>query len=99
MLPCEFSLTVFTSPPVKLGFGLSCEYAITHADNKIASFSFRVMVSLWLPSKILVEEIDRPAPREFRGGFVITRRGVVVETVVDPIVDVRRVGDVIGLEG
>src|ERR1700730_15478479 len=86
---------VFTSPPVKLGFGLSCEYARTQPDSKMASFNFRLIRSA---SQIFVEKIERARPSQLGGRFVVAWRSVVMEAVIRSLVNVRRVGDVVGFQ-
>jgi hypothetical protein len=51
------------------------------------------------PLQVLVEEGNRALPRQLRRRFVIARRGVVVETVVNVRIHVRRVGLAIGFQG
>ena len=40
----------------------------------------------------LVEEIDGPLPGQGRCGLIITRGGIVVETVIGTFIDMGRVG-------
>ena len=40
--------------------------------------------------EVLVEELDRPLPRQLGGGLVVARRGVVVEAVLRAGIDVKR---------
>ena len=51
-----------------------------------------------LRPQVLVEERDRPRPRELGGGFVVARRRVVVEAVIRARVHVHLVLDAVRLE-
>src|SRR5437773_401405 len=57
-----------------------------------SAFSGRGSRAVWpLPAQILVEEVERPLPRELGGGFVVARRRVVVEAVLRSLVHERLV--------
>src|SRR5579883_1112538 len=51
-----------------------------------------------LAPQVFIEEVDGPLPRQLGGGFVVARRGVVVEAVIGALVDIRGVGDVVGFQ-
>src|SRR5258708_28521042 len=64
----------------------------------IPAGSLRAIPAGVSPSHVLVEVIHRALPGELGRGFVVTRRGVVMEAVVGSVVDERLVVALVGLE-
>src|SRR6266478_5530423 len=48
--------------------------------------------------QILIEKVEASLPGQFRGRLIVSRRRVVVETVIRALVYIRGIGHVIGLE-
>ena len=51
------------------------------------------------PLQILVEEVESALPGKLGGGFVISRRRIVVETMIRALIYIFLVVDVIGFQG
>jgi hypothetical protein len=51
-----------------------------------------------LASEVLIKKVESTLPSQLGGGLVVPWRGVVMETMIDPFINVHGVGHMICLE-